>query len=600
MAAKSKRRSFESSLARRRVVLAALAVAAIGLFIGGMFMLTRLGPRPVQIRDEAAALRAERGGEGVLEQGELGIETLRAEIRELEQQFDTAVAREGADLASTKPLDDAVALQTRIIGAYPRALVPKAELDEMDRLLLKRDSFAGRILAQQSLEAEARARSLLAAEDYEGAIAAYGEAVRLQARVNDDHALSQQKSIARLRSLEKARDEIQAIPLNREVESLVERARADAAAGNFVTAGEWIGNAIDIQRRINREFRQTKFASQFKLQNLEREQIDYRAGELQREINEATGTAALAETDERYDDAAAAYLRAFNAQKRINRDFPRSSFASEQKLETLEAARQTAQSRRLIAQIGDLEAALLQALRSRDAPSIARTVADYYRARQSLQENFPKSRFADPAGFERARFLYGVIDVIPSVQAVVDAGVLAVPEHGGIQMFNTEVNQLFYQRVTGSNPASVKGDLLPVESVSWQEAVAFCRQLGWILGCPVRLPTRAEATAALGDPTYINTERMAWNSVNSARSAQAVATVDPVPSGFFDLLGNVAEWLDDPDAPSADEALVFGGSARDNPAQLERVPVVPAAKSDRNRFTGFRFVLDLRGDGVSQ
>ena len=39
------------------------------------------------------------------------------------------------------------------------------------------------------------------------------------------------------------------------------------------------------------------------------------------------------------------------------------------------------------------------------------------------------------------------------------------------------VTQAQYTAVMGSNPAHFKGDDLPVESVSWEEAMAFCRKL---------------------------------------------------------------------------------------------------------------------------
>ena len=62
----------------------------------------------------------------------------------------------------------------------------------------------------------------------------------------------------------------------------------------------------------------------------------------------------------------------------------------------------------------------------------------------------------------------------------------------------TEVTQGQYRVVTGASPSWFKGsDDLPVERVSWDDAMAFCKQLnereaGSLGGATYRLPTEAE------------------------------------------------------------------------------------------------------------
>ena len=61
-----------------------------------------------------------------------------------------------------------------------------------------------------------------------------------------------------------------------------------------------------------------------------------------------------------------------------------------------------------------------------------------------------------------------------------------------------EVTQAEYERVMGSNPSQFKGDpTRPVETVTWDEASAFCRKLGELpqeqaAHAGYRLPTEAE------------------------------------------------------------------------------------------------------------
>ena len=64
----------------------------------------------------------------------------------------------------------------------------------------------------------------------------------------------------------------------------------------------------------------------------------------------------------------------------------------------------------------------------------------------------------------------------------------------GFWMLETETTQALYREVMGSNPSKFKGDNLPVEKVSWYDAMKFCAELTNRLpeGLKASLPTEAQ------------------------------------------------------------------------------------------------------------
>ena len=122
-----------------------------------------------------------------------------------------------------------------------------------------------------------------------------------------------------------------------------------------------------------------------------------------------------------------------------------------------------------------------------------------------------------------------------------------------------EVTQDKYERVMGSNPSHFKGTNLPVESVSWFDADAYCKKVG------KRLPTEAEWEKAAkggrntvypwgnefdgskGNFCDVNCE-LFWKLHNYDDGHATGATVGSYPAnnyGLYDMAGNVFEWTVD-------------------------------------------------------
>jgi formylglycine-generating enzyme required for sulfatase activity len=113
-------------------------------------------------------------------------------------------------------------------------------------------------------------------------------------------------------------------------------------------------------------------------------------------------------------------------------------------------------------------------------------------------------------------------------------------------MSKYEVTQAQYKAVADTNPSNFKGDDLPVDSVSWNDAVEFCRKLSRITGHEYRLPTEAEweyaARAGTSGPYAGNREAMTWYDSNSGGRTHPVGQKEPNGLGLYDMNGNLWEW----------------------------------------------------------
>jgi formylglycine-generating enzyme required for sulfatase activity len=191
----------------------------------------------------------------------------------------------------------------------------------------------------------------------------------------------------------------------------------------------------------------------------------------------------------------------------------------------------------------------------------------------------------------------------------------------GFWMGQREVNQPDYMATMLSNPSEFTGSALPVESVTWQNAVDYCAVLtrreqdaGRLpLGYVYRLPTEAEweyATRSGSQTAYSfgddpsSLPQFAWFATNSGSMTDPVVTRTASPPGLFDTYGNVAEWcLDwygsyslnralDPQGPTNGVArVVRGGSWASIATECRSASRDSLTATNSASTVGFRTVL---------
>ena len=148
-----------------------------------------------------------------------------------------------------------------------------------------------------------------------------------------------------------------------------------------------------------------------------------------------------------------------------------------------------------------------------------------------------------------------------------------------------EVTQEIFESVMGSSMSYFPNPQVPVNNLSWQQAVYFVDQLNELTGENYRLPTEAEwEFAAKGgnkSEGYIysgsnNLDDIAWYSKNSENSAHPVGLKQPNELGLYDMTGNVGEFVID-----AFDDTYYRYAPSDNPNNAKHSDIGLSHKSVR-------------------
>ena len=205
----------------------------------------------------------------------------------------------------------------------------------------------------------------------------------------------------------------------------------------------------------------------------------------------------------------------------------------------------------------------------------------------------------------------------------------------GFWMGQYEVTQAQYEAVMETNPSQFRGADHPVDSISWEDAKAFCEKLNDVAkttgllpeGYEYAMPTeaqweyacRAGTTTALNNGQDLSDEwdcpeldEVGWYLFNSGAMSQPVGQKLPNAWGLYDMHGNVFEWCTDwfakypageqtdPTGAETGENKVMRGGSWDSVAgycrSAFRKPGAPDAADNR---AGLRLIMVQNRAGIT-
>ena len=142
----------------------------------------------------------------------------------------------------------------------------------------------------------------------------------------------------------------------------------------------------------------------------------------------------------------------------------------------------------------------------------------------------------------------------------------------GFWLLETEVSQPMWESVMGSNPSNWKGTDLPVEMLCQHDCREFCEKLSRISGLKITLPTESqwEYAARAGTATPYSFGSVFDGTQGNSDGTQPYGTETPGkylartapiysyapnPWGFYNMHGNVREWVLDVYGPYPTEPV---------------------------------------------
>ncbi len=573
MAKSNKERRYRHEVNFSTVLLRVLAVGIpAGIVLGGVWFITASGPQKVDLGKDVGVYQKEER-----------LSNMRLSAENFVSKADAARKSGASSGQVAEFLRQGAEIYQDILADASRT---DTDVRRLEVIRGQRDTLLSQELVSLSRGAEKLALEHEKAGRDAEALKEFQRALYFQSLVHQKFSRSEHVDNARQAELQLRINSLSAKPVRDQSMESERLAMTAMEANDWIAARTNLEAAIASQMELNRSHGNTPYASNSRLSRLESDLVSIKSGELHLAVSKKLDQAKEFEVAGKNVNAADSYQAASELQLQLNQKFPQSRFASQEKLEEFEVNRQTAMSQELATSLKKKNQSLDENLRAGRRAEYADLINDLQKNLQRLHEGFPRSRLLSSSLQQKASYLSLVLNDIDDIQKQARNLLLPAPKQTR-SLSRIEVTQGFYRRVMGENPSRRKGDQLPVESVNYAQATQFCERLGWILGETVTLPTEEVFRAAVGDTAAYNNRKLwAYETANSI--PQEVGTSQPNSLGFFDLLGNVSEWLLSPDSALPDAPVVNGNCAVPL-SEVREGGVKPVIRTEGNRFLGFRF-----------
>ncbi len=556
--------------------LGSLIFALSILFV--IYLMIIFGPKKVS-EDDIKNLKIETQG----------IIQLRNRIEEAEKKFNDIKKTRTIEPNDLWILEQIIILQSKL---YEIARgTQHSEQKKIDQLKKQYDQYQGKFYYDKSKELEDIGRELFNDKIFDNANLHLVEALKLQSEINEKFKGSEYRNLPREEELRKMTMIIKTRPAyEKSIEEELEYNKA-VIVGEFQKAKHHLREAINLQNSIVTNFRDSEHADQSRLERLGDEMTLILTAPDFIKIEELLDQALHDDNNGNYNSAAKLIKKARLLQQKINEEYPDSKFASLERIAELETLRQSNLSHGYEKKITEQKALLNDYLANRKINMAIQVMADLFNNIKRLNKSYPHSKYYDKKLVKKLRYLRENQDEISYIQNNIYDNIINIPNDSNWKMYRYETSQVLYTKIMGTNPSRNSDDHYPVDSVKWDDAMEFCKRLGWMLGKTVSLPTKSNYYNALSNTNYSNTFNSSWHSQNSGNTTHPVGEKLISTYGYYDLLGNVAEWTLSTNIPNEDNAWVIGGSAGDSVEKLVEIPLINKPKIHRNRFIGFRIVV---------
>ena len=555
-------------------------ILGIVLILGAFYGVAMLGPGG-KMEDDYVYVDPDADARAIL---------MESESLEAEFEKAAAVSQNVPDEAIEK-LKKAIALQEIYISKS--RTMDRTPAERLMKLQVRLNDVEAMPFAEKLASVEASAIKFEEAGEFDKALEAFREAFDLQSKINNDFPQSSYKDIRKLVRFDREVKMLQARPL------YMESMEHENAANKALEDKDWTKARVELEKtieilvRLNSLYPTSVYTDFARMQKLDVELESLKSTELQLKIENFEKKAAELESKGEFLAASEAYSDAEETQRSLNKLFPKSRHASEEKLSDFNRKKEDTYSwkfaKEILNQEEQMESALLKG-EVRDAVEIS---GNLIRKVEQFKSDFPRSQIIPSDMILRLRYINYMSKDIAKIQKMVLEDLRDI---NGVKMLKHEVSQELFKLVMQENPSrNSESAGNPVDSVTFDDATRFCTRLSWILAKDVSLPSKKVFADAIGELRYVNLDELSWNNMNSGGKTHAVGSKKPNDKGFYDLLGNVAEYVI---SDNSDDrfALTMGGSAQTSTDEMLDLAVVQVDSRQRNRMVGFRIVVGDKSD----